>query len=205
MPRIHQQRPGHLVDPGPQRGQHLLAVPPGRDLVLPEPRGHPIPEPPRVTAVVAPGRQPGAQLAIVGRHGPVPQPLGDLARRVDDERLLTPADHAVYAALAGTPVPDAGRAEPRPDRQCGHDMPGLVPGRPHRRRAGGRVARRGAPVVALPDPHLVHDRLVVVAHQPGQVGAHRGQVPGRSGRHRGDSTQNSLPSGSAITSQGTSP
>jgi hypothetical protein len=202
---MHQQGPGHLADPQPQRRQYPLAVPPGGELVLPEPRTHPVPEPPRIAAVVAPGRQPRAQLVIIGQHGPVPQPLGDLPRYVDDERLLAPAGHPVHPPCAVKPVPDAGRAEPRAHVQRGDDVPGLVPRRPHRRRPGGRVTRRGAEVVPLPDPDFVHDRLVVVAREPGQVGAHRGQDPGGRGCHRGDSTQNSVPSGSASTVQETGP
>ena len=49
-------------------------------------------------------RQPASQARswlVVGRQRPVPQPLGDLARRVDDERLLAAAGHAVHPALAG--------------------------------------------------------------------------------------------------------
>jgi hypothetical protein len=202
---MHEQRPGHLADPQPQRRQHLLAMPPGPELVVPEARPHPLPEPPRVTSVVTPRRQPGAQLVIVGHQRPVPQPLGDLACRVDDEPLDAPAGHLVHPPLAIKPVPDAGRTEPRPDLQRGNGVPGLVPGRPHRRRPGGRVARRGAPVVTLPDPHLVHDRLVVVPDEPAQLGPDRGQVPGLGGRHRGVSTQNSPPSGSASTVQDTGP
>jgi hypothetical protein len=212
---VYQQRPRHLPDPRPHRDQHLLAVPPGPEFVLPEYRTHPVPEPPRVAAVAAPGRQPGAQPVVVVQHGPVPQPLGDLARSVDDERPLAPARHPVHPALAGTTVPDAGRAEPRSDLKRGHDMPGLVPGRLYRRRPRWRVARRRAQVIPLPDPPLVHDRLVVVPDQPGQVGANRRQAPRLgwrhlgwrhlSWRHSGDSTQNSLPSGSASTVQETSP
>jgi hypothetical protein len=159
------------------RAQHLLAEPPGRELVIAEHRPHPVPEPARVAAVAAPGRQPGAQPVVVVERGPVAQPLGDLARRVDDERPLAATRHAVHPALAGTPVPDARGAEPRPDLQRGDDMPGLVPGRPHRRRPRGGIARRRAQVVPLPDPPLVHDRLVVVPDEPGQFCAHRRQAP----------------------------
>src|SRR5580704_4064898 len=120
---MDQQGPGDLAGLPPQRGQHVLAIPPGPDLVIPEPRTYPAPEPPRVAAVVPPGRQPGPQLVVVGRHGPVPQPLAQLARHVDDERLLASAHHPVHAALAGATVPDAGRAESRPDRQRSDDMP----------------------------------------------------------------------------------
>jgi hypothetical protein len=177
VPRVHKQRPGHLADPQPVRGQQLLAKPPGRELIIAEHRTHPVPEPACVAAVAAPGRQPGAQPVIVVKHGPVPQLLGDLARSVDDERPLTPARHPVHPALTGAPVPDAGRAEPRPDLKRGDDMPGLVPGRPHRRRPRGRIARRRAEVISLPDPPLVHDRLVVVPDEPGQVCAHRCHAP----------------------------
>src|SRR6476620_11464044 len=82
---------------------------------------------------------------------------------------------------------------------------GTVPGRPHRRGPGRGVTGRGREVVTLPDPGLVHDGLVVVADEPGQFGLDRGQGPGLRRAHRGDSTQNSLPSGSASTVHGTSP
>ena len=67
VPRVDEQRPGHLSDPQPQRGQRLLAVPPRCGLVLAETGPHAAPEPPRVAPVVAPGRQPGAQLVVIGR------------------------------------------------------------------------------------------------------------------------------------------
>jgi phosphoglycolate phosphatase len=174
VPRIHEQRPGQLPNPRPQRGQGLLTVPPGRDLVFTEARGDPAPESPRVTAVGAPCRQPRAQLVVAGQHRPVPQPLGDLARRVDDERLLTATLHAMDSALATGAVADAGRTEPCPDGQRSHRVTGFVPGRPHRRGPGGRVAGRGAEVVPLPDPRLVHDGLVVIADEPGEFGLDQG-------------------------------
>src|SRR5260370_884599 len=85
------------------------------------------------------------------------------------------------AAWAGPAVPAAGGAEPRPDVRRGDDVPGFGPGRPHRGGPRGRVAHRGAEVVALPDPVLVHDRLVVVADEPVQVRPHRSQGAGGSG------------------------
>jgi hypothetical protein len=176
-------------------------VPPGPELVIAEARAHAEPEPPRVTAVPAPRRQPRAQLVVVGQHGPVPQPLGDLAGRVHDERLRSAARHCVHPPLAGVAVPDADRAEPRAHGQRRDGMPGFVPGRPHGRKPGRPVGGRIAAFVALPDPHLVHDGLVVVADEPVKFGLYRGQ--GR-GLHRGDKTQNSLPSGSASTAQLTS-
>ena len=209
VPRVHEQRPGELTDPQPPRDQHLLAVPPRRHLVTAEAGGDPAPEPPCVAAVGAPGRQPRPQFVVAGRQGPVPQPLGDLARRVDDEPLLATALDTVHPALGARTMPDARGAEPRPDGQRGHRVAGFVPGRPHRRGPGGRVAGGGAEVVALPDPGLVHDGLVVVADEPGQFGLDLGQGPGLRGRHggvpRGESTQNSWPSGSASTVQETSP
>ena len=57
--RVDEQRPGHLPDPRPQRGQRLLAVPPRPGLVLAETGPQAAPEPPCVAAVVAPARQPG--------------------------------------------------------------------------------------------------------------------------------------------------
>ncbi len=215
VPRVHQQRPGHLADAQPQRGQRPLAVPPGGHLVPCETpavaHGDPVPEPPGVPAIGAPGRQPRPQLIVVGEDRPVPQPFGDLARRVDDERLLTAVSgqpDAVDAALAAAPVPDAGRAEPGSDGQRGHRVPGLVPGGPYRRGPGRRVAGCRAQVVTLPDPLLVDDGFVVVADEPGEFGLDLGQGPGLRGCHggvpRGDSTQNSPPSGSASTVQETS-
>src|SRR5271166_3020300 len=184
-------------------------MPPGGKLVATEAHSDPVPEPPRVAAVGTPGRQPRAQLVVAGQHRPFPQPLGHLARRVDDERLLTATLDAMDPALADGAVADAGRTEPRSDGQRGHRVPGFVPGRPHRRGPGRRVAGRGAEVVTLPDPRLVHDGLVVVADKPGQFGLDLDEGPGLCGGHhglpRGDSTQNSLPSGSASTVQETSP
>ena len=175
VPRVHEQRPGQLADPRPQRDQGLLAMPPGGDLVGTEARGDPVPESPGVPAVGAPGRQPPAQLVVPGQHRPVPQPLGDLARCVDDECLITTALDAVDPALAAPAltsgaVADAGRAEPRPDGQRGHRVAGFVPGRPHSGGPGRCVAGRRAEVVPLPDPRLVHDGLVVIADEPGQFG-----------------------------------
>jgi len=211
VPRVHEQRPGHLADPQPQRGQRLLAVPPGGHLIPSEAGPDPAPEPPRVSAVGAPGRQPRPQLVVVGEERPVPQAFGDLARRVDDERLLAAVPgqpDAVDPALAAASVADAGRAEPGPDGQRSHRVAGLVPGGPYRRSPGGRVAGRDAEVVTLPDPLLVDDGLVVVADEPGEFGLDLGQGSGLRGRHggvpRGDSTQNSPPSGSASTVQETS-
>ena len=72
VPRVDEQRPGHLPDPRPQRGQRLLAVPPGPGSSSPKRAAHAAPEPPRVAAVVAPGRQPGAQLVVVGQQSTSP-------------------------------------------------------------------------------------------------------------------------------------
>ena len=174
MPRVHEQCPGQLADPRSQRGQGLLAVPPGGNLIVTEPPGDPAPEPPGVAAVGAPGRQPHAQVVVDGQHRPVPQPFGDLAGCVDDERLLAAALDAMHAALATGAVADAGRTEPGPYGQRGYRVTGFVPGRPYRRGPGGRIADRGAEVVPLPDPRLVHDGLVVVADEPGQFGLNLG-------------------------------
>ena len=202
MPRVHQQRPGQLPDPRPQRGQSLLAVPPRRGFVVPEPGPHPVPEPPGVAAVVTPARQPGAQLLVIGWLRPVPQLLSQLTRRVDDEPVVGGAAHPVHPSLAVAPVPDAGRAEPRPDRQRGHRVPRLVPRRLHRRRPRGRVASRGATVISLPDPDLVHDRLVVVPDQPAQLGLDLCHDP-RGGGRQSSSTRHpaSLPSLRAASKQ----
>jgi phosphoglycolate phosphatase len=205
VPRVHEQRPGHLADPRPERGQRLLAVPPGGRLVAAEPGRYIAPEPARVAAVRPPGRQPRTQLVVAGRHRPVPQPLGDLARSVDDEHKVAAALDAMHPALGAGTVPDAGRAERGSDGQRGYRVAGFVPGCPHGRGPGRGVAGRGPEIVALPDPGLVHDGLVVVADEPGQFGLDPGQGPGLRGRHLGDSTQNSLPSGSASTVHGTPP
>src|SRR6516162_6355566 len=82
VPRVHEQRPGHVTDRQPQRGEQLLAVPPGAAFVAAEaltplPQG--AAEAPRVPAVALPGRQPRTQLVVVLEHGPAPQPLRDLA------------------------------------------------------------------------------------------------------------------------------
>ena len=109
----------------------------------------------------------------------------------------------MHPALGARTVPDAGRAEPGSDGQRGYRVAGFVPGRPHCRGPGRGVTGRGPQVVTLPDPGLVHDGLVVVTDEPGQFGLDPGQGPGLRGRHLGDSTQNSLPSGSASTVHGT--
>jgi len=108
VPRVHEQRPGQLADPRPQWNQRLLAMPPGGDLVGTESRGDPAPEPPCVAAVGPPGRQPRAQFVVAGQHRPVPQPLGDLAGRVDDVPLLAATLDAVDPALTSRAVADAG-------------------------------------------------------------------------------------------------
>jgi len=77
-------------------------------------------------------------------------------------------------------VPDARRAEPRPHGQRGDRVPGLMPGGLHGGGPGRGVAGGSADVVALPDPPLVHDRLVVIADQAGELGADLGQ--GRAAR-----------------------
>ena len=162
VPGMHKQRPGQFADAQPQRGQHLLAVAPGGDLVGAEARPDRATEVPRVAPVVPPGRQPGTQVVVALQHRPVPQPLGDLARGGDHERQVAASLDAMYPALVVAASPDARGTEPRPDRQRGHGMAGLVPGRPH-----GGLPRRGEPlgqaaVVALPDPRVVHDGFVVV-------------------------------------------
>src|SRR5262249_49329642 len=167
-----------------------------------EPGRETAPEPARVAAVSAPGRQPRAQLIVTGRHRPVPQPFGDLTRRVDNERVVTVGLDPMDPALAAGTVTDAGRAEPR---AAGPRRRAVVRGGPPRRGRGRGVADRDPEAVALPDPRLVHDGLVVVADEPVQFGLDLGHGPGLRGRHRGDRTQNSLPSGSASTVHGTSP
>jgi hypothetical protein len=90
------------------RDQRLLAVPPCGHLVVAEPGRDAAPEPARVATVGAPGRQPGTQLIVTGRHRPVPQPLGDLAGRVDDERVVCGGLDAVNPALGAGALADAG-------------------------------------------------------------------------------------------------
>src|ERR1035441_9985203 len=85
---MDQQRPGHLADLQPQRRERLLAVAPRAQLVVAEAGPKRAAEMPRTPAVTLPGRQPCAQLRVSFEHGPVHQPLPDLAGRVDDEGLV---------------------------------------------------------------------------------------------------------------------
>src|SRR5208283_2535577 len=96
--------------------------------------------------------------------------------RVDDERQLAHAPDPVHPPGAVAAVVDAGRTEAGPDGQRGHGVAGLVPCRADGRGTGGQVAGRVPAVVTLPDPAVVHDRLVVVAHQARKLGPDRGQV-----------------------------
>jgi len=171
---VHQQRPGDLADLQPPRRQQPLAVAPGAALVVSEPRGQRPAEAPRIAAVGLPRRQPRAQVVVALHRGPAHQLLGDLASRVDDERQVGACLDAVDPALAAVAVVDARRAERHPDAQRGHRVARLVPGGPDRRLPGGRQAGEAA-VVALPGPLVVHDRLVVVADEPGQLGLDPGQ------------------------------
>src|SRR5215472_12039829 len=167
---MHEHRPGHLAHRQPQRSQHLLAVAPGGALVVTETLADPAAEPAGVPAVALPCRQPGAQLVVALEHGPAPQPLGDLAGRVDDERRPAGSGDAVDPALATAAMVDAGRGEARPDRQGRHRVAGLVPGRLDGRPPGRPEAGEAAAVVTLPDPPVVHDRLVVITDDPAELG-----------------------------------
>ena len=164
---MHQQRPGHLADREPQRGQQLLAVPPRTAFIVAEELAQGVTEPPGVPAVALPGRQPRAQLVVAFERGPVPQPLRDLAGRVDDERQVGSALDAMDPALIAAAVVDAGGAEPGPYRQRRHRMAGFVPGRLHGRLPGAREPRKAAAVITLPDPDPVHNGLVVIADKAG--------------------------------------
>ena len=79
------------------------------------------------------------------------------------------------AALVVPAVVDAGRTEARPYRQRRYRVTGFVPGGLHGRRPGRPEAGKAAAVVALPDPCVVHDGLVVVADDPAQLGLDPGQ------------------------------
>src|SRR6266567_3955195 len=175
MPRIDEHGAGEVPYFRPQRDQHGLAVPPSADLVTGEPPGERAAEPARVPAVGAPRAQPAPELVIAGKHGPGHQPLGDLARGIDHERGVRCSPYAMHPSLGVPSVPDAGRTEPRASGERGDGVARLVPGRAHGRRPGGPVRRVAAAVVPLPDPHLVHQRLVVVADEPGEVGVDLGQ------------------------------
>jgi hypothetical protein len=54
---------------------------------------------------------------------------------------------------------------------------GLVPRGAHGGGPGGSVAGGETLLVPLPDPAVVHDRLVVVADQPAELGLDRGHGP----------------------------
>jgi hypothetical protein len=172
---MDQQGPGHLADGQPQRGQHVLAAAPCATFIVAEARGEGLAEVLRVPAVALPRPQPFAQFVIVVKHGPVHQPLRDLAGRVDDEREIAGPPDAMDPALVVPAVVDAGRAEARPYRQRGYRVTGLVPGRLHGCLPGRHEAGKAAAVVALPDPRVVHDGLVVVADDPAQLSLDPGQ------------------------------
>src|SRR5262249_56728278 len=84
-------------------------------------------------AIALPRQQPCTQLVVALEHGPVHQPFGDLAGRVDDERQLAAPPDAVHPALGAAAVVNAGRAEPRPQLQRGHRVARLLPSGPDRR------------------------------------------------------------------------
>ena len=174
---MHQQRPRELADRQPVRGQQRHRVAPGGGFVAAEPVPEAGPESAGVPAVGAPAGQPAPQVLVGLRQRPVPQALGDLARGGDDEGLVTAALDRVHPAGGRPAGPDAGRAEPRSHRERGDRVPGLVPGGLHGGGPGGGVAGGETALVPLPDPGLVHDRLVVVADQPGKLGLDHGQRP----------------------------
>src|ERR1022692_942147 len=114
---MHEERPGHLSDLQPQRGQHFLCVAPCAEFIAAEPADEGPAEAPCVSAVALPGGQPCAQVVVALEHGPVHQAFCDLPRCVDDERPVTGCPHAMDPALATAAVMDAGRTEPRSYRQ----------------------------------------------------------------------------------------
>src|SRR5439155_363472 len=85
--------------------------------------------------------------------------------------------------LGAAAVVNAGRAEAGPQFQRGHRVARLVPGGPDGRLPRGREAGEAAAVVALPDPLVVHDGLVVVAGDPAQLGPDPGQLALLRWRH----------------------
>jgi phosphoglycolate phosphatase len=167
---VHQQRPGLLADPHPQRGQQLHAVPPRRHLVGAELGLDAGAEPPCVTAVVTPSGQEAGHLSVGAWQRPVAQPLRDLSGRVDDERVRTGAADLVHPSLAAGPLPDAGRREPGAGRQRRDHVPGLVPRGDDRRCPGRPVRRLVTAGIPLPDPLIVHDRLVIVTDEAVEFG-----------------------------------
>src|SRR5262249_39726832 len=78
--------------------------------------------------------------------------------------------------LRGAAVVDAGRAEACTHFQGGHRVASLVPGRGDSRLPGGHQAGKASAVVTLPDPLVVHDRLVVVADHPAELRPDPGQL-----------------------------
>ena len=167
---MDEQRPRDVAHLWPQRDKHGLAITPGGYLSAPRiggrsPAGNDVPSPPSDRR-----RQPAGELVITIEHGPAHQPLGDLACRVDHERGIRFGADPVHPALAARAMMDARGAERRPDGQRGDGMACLVPGGPDGRLPGRPVRRVAAAVVALPDPPVVDDRLVVVPDQAGQLG-----------------------------------
>src|ERR1700730_8335594 len=175
VPGMDQQCPGHLADGQPQGGQCVLAEAPCATFIVAEAAAEGPAEVLRVPAVALPRPQPRAQFLIAVEHGPVHQPFRDLAGRVDDEREVTGRPDAMDPALVVPAVVDAGRTEARPYRQRRYRVTGFVPGGLHGRRPGRPEAGKAAAVVALPDPCVVHDGLVVVADDPAQLGLDPGQ------------------------------
>src|SRR5215469_6234590 len=174
--RVDEKGPGKLADFRPQRDKDGLAVPPGTDLVGAESGSHRLSEMPCVAAVGLPGGQPLGEFAVVWQD-PGHQPLGDLAGRVDHESAIGRPPDPVHPSFAVRAMVNAGRAELGSDRERGDGVAGFVPRGPDDGDPGRAVGGIATAVVALPDPVLVHHRLVVVPDQPGKLGVDLGHRP----------------------------
>jgi len=85
---MDEQGPGHLPDLRTAGNEQPIAEPPRGHLVAAQPRGNAAAEPPGVPAVALPGAQPGAQLVVGARQGPVAPAARRGGGRVDDEPQL---------------------------------------------------------------------------------------------------------------------
>src|SRR5260370_17311847 len=88
--------------------------------------------------------------------------------------------------LGARTMVDAGRADPGPDGQRRNGVACFVPGSANGCSPGRAEAGVAAAVVALPDPAIMHNRLVVVSDEFAEVGLDRGdgaQLRGRQLMH----------------------
>src|SRR5262245_31921890 len=151
-----------MPDPGAHRHEHSLAVSPGARLIGREHARYAAAEPPGVSAVRAPRGQPPFELVLAFQHRPAHQPLSDLPGGVDDESLVPGTPDPMHPAFGLRAVRNACRAELGACRERRDSVSSFVPRGPDRGPPRRAVRRVTAALVALPDPSLMHERLIVV-------------------------------------------